>query len=245
MKKFIALLLMMALMIPMAGLAADTLVLGSNCSFPPFEYIDDNGVATGFDIEIGKLIAEKLGKELVVEDMAFDGLLMALDSGKVDIVLAAMTIRPDRQQHADFSDSYFNAKQTVIVRKDYTGIATLEDIKDKMVSVQDATTGYILATEELKLPTEKVAAFKNAADAIMELKAGRADCVIIDTAPANVFVSKNDDLMILEGIELPVEDYGVAVKLGNEELLKVVNEVLAEVKASGKYDELIAQYFAQ
>ena len=242
MKKLLALVLAVLMLVPAAALA-DTLILGSNCSFPPFEFIDDNGQPTGFDIEIGALIAEKMGKDLFVEDMSFDGLLMALD-GKIDMCIAAMTITDARREQADFSDSYFNAQQKIIVRADYDGIQSLEDIKDKQVAVQEGTTGHILATEELALPAEKVASFKNAADAIMELLTGRADCVIIDTAPANVFVSVNGGkLVILEDIETPAEDYGIAVKKGNTELLNACNEVLAEIKANGVYDELVAKYF--
>lgn len=265
MKKLLAMLLMVALLTPAAALA-ETLIMGSNCSFPPFEYIDDAGMPAGFDVEIGRLIAEKLGMDFVVEDMSFDGLLMALDSGKVDIVIAAMTIRPDRQEQADFSDSYFNAQQQIIMvkgskaaeeisalLKDETEpvtevstsyAAVMELLKTKSVSVQDATTGYYMATETLGISAEKVAAFKNAADAIMELKVGRVDYVIIDTAPANVFVSLNEDLEILQGIQMPTEDYGVAIKKGNAKVLEAANAVLAEIKANGKYDELVAKYFA-
>jgi polar amino acid transport system substrate-binding protein len=246
MKKFLALLLVLAVLLPAAALA-DSLILGSNCEFPPFEFVEADGTKAGFDIEIGKLIAAKLGKDLVVDDMNFDGLLMALGTGKVDLILSAMTIKPERQEQADFSEPYFEAQQKIIVRKDYDGIKTLDDVKDKSVAVQDATTGYYLATDAapdgLGLPAEKVAAFANAAMAILELKQGRVDCVIVDSAPAAVFVSMNDDLVILDGIETPAEFYGIAVQKGNTELLTAVNEVLAEIKANGVYDQLITQFF--
>lgn len=242
MKKVCAILLALAMMIPVAALA-DGVIMGSNCQFPPFEFIADDGTPAGFDVEIGKLIAEKLGKEFRVEDMSFDGLLMALDTGSVDFVIAAMTITDERKEQVNFSEPYFEAQQLVIVRKGYEDIKTLEDIQDKMVAVQDGTTGFYMATDTLGLPAERVAAFKNSADAIMELKLGRVDCVIIDTAPAKVFVDMNDDLVILENMETPVENYGIAVKKGNEEVLTACNAVLAEIKESGKYDELIATFF--
>lgn len=246
MKKVFALLLSLCLLLTATGaLAEGKLILGSNCSFPPFESIDDQGNPTGFDIEISRLVAQKMGKELEVMDMSFDGLLLALQGGQIDMVAAAMTIRPDRQEQADFSNSYFNAQQKVIVRKGYEAIKSVEDIKDKYVAVQDGTTGYYMATDTLGLASDHVAAFKNAADAILELKSGRVDCVIIDTAPANVFVSLNDDLVILEDIVTDSEDYGIAVAKGNVELLTAINEVLDEIKANGVYDELIAKYFAQ
>ncbi len=241
MKKIIALFLAAAMLLPVVALAnaSDVLIMGSNFSFPPFEYVDDQGNFAGFDLEIAKLV----GKELVPEDMAFDGLLLALDGGKIDIAIAGMTITPERLEQVNFSDSYFNAQQAVIVRKDYDGIKTVEDLQGKTIAVQEGTTGHLMVTEDFGIPTENVPAFKNAADAVMELAQGRADCMIIDTAPAGVFVAKNPDLMILEGIDMPVEDYGIAVKKGNDELLAACNEVLAEIKASGKYDELVAQFF--
>ncbi len=242
-KKALALVLALVVLLPAAAFA-DQLILGSNCSFPPFEYIDDNGAPAGFDIEIGKLVAAKLGKELVVEDMAFDGLILALDSGKIDLAIAAITINETRLAQADFSTPYYDAQQKVLVRADYDGIASLEDIPDKMVAVQEATTGHGLA-EKMGVPAEKISAFKNAADAIAELKAGRADCVIIDTAPANVFAAMNPDLVILEGIETEIEKYGIAIKKGNAEVLDAANAVLAEIMANGEYDKLVEQFFGQ
>ncbi|MCL2544580.1 MAG: basic amino acid ABC transporter substrate-binding protein [Clostridia bacterium] len=242
MKKILALILTLALVLPTVALA-DTIVMGSNCSFPPFEYIDEQGNPAGFDVEIGKLVAEKLGVDFYLEDMNFDGLLLALEAGKVDFVIAAMTITEARQEQVNFSTPYFDAQQVVVVQKGYDGIQTYEDIKDKAVSVQDGTTGFLMATEDVGIPAEEVVAFKMANDAVAELKLGRVDCMILDSAPALVFVSQNDDLEILEGIETPAEQYGIAVKKGNDELLAAINELLAEIMADGTYDALIAKFF--
>ncbi len=242
MKKVLAVVLAVLMLVPTLALA-ETVVMGSNCSFPPFEYIDENGEPAGFDVEIGKLIAAKVGKDFYLENMDFDGLLMALNDGKLDFTIAGMTITDERKEQVDFSDSYFSAQQVVVVKKGYEGIKVFEDIKDKAVSVQDGTTGYLMATETLGIPADKVVGFKAANDAVAELKLGRVDCMILDAAPAKVFVAQNDDLVILEGIDTPAEDYGIAVKKGNAELLKAVNEVLAEIKADGTYDDLIAQFF--
>ena len=242
MKKILAIALALVFALPTLALA-DTLIMGSNCSFPPFEYIDEQGNAAGFDVEIANLIAEKLGLELYVEDMNFDGLLLALDNGEVDLVIAAMTITEKRQEMVNFSTPYFNAQQVVVVQKGYEGIQSYEDIQDKAVSVQDGTTGFLMATEDLGIPADKVVAFKTANDAVAELKLGRVDCMILDSAPAQVFVAQNDDLMILEGIDTPTEEYGIAIKKDNEDLLAAVNELLAEIMENGVYDALIAEFF--
>lgn len=246
MKKLLAVLLaVLMLSLCATALAEGTLTMGSNCSFPPFEYIDDNGDPAGFDVEIGRLVAEKLGMDFKVEDMAFDGLIAALDGGKIDMVIAGMTITPERQEQVDFSDSYFNAQQQVIVRAGTEDIKTADDLLDKTIAVQDGTTGHIYVTDTLGLPADQISAFKSAADAVLELKSGRADAFIIDTAPANVFVSMNDDLVILDGFDMPVEDYGIAFKQGNTEMVDAANAVLAEIKADGTYDALVAEYFAE
>jgi len=242
MKKILVLALVLAMALPAAALA-DTLIMGSNCSFPPFEYIDEQGNPAGFDVEIGKLIAEKMGMEFYLENMDFDGLLIALDNEKLDFVIAAMTITEKRQEEVNFSTPYFDAQQVVVVRKGYDGIQTVDDIKDKAVSVQDGTTGYLMAIEGLEVPADKVVAFKMANDAVQELKLGRVDCMILDSAPAQVFVSQNDDLEILEGIDTEIERYGIAVKKGNDDLLAAINELLAEIMENGTYDALIAEFF--
>ena len=242
MKKFLAMALVLAMALP-AGALAETIVMGSNCSFPPFEYIDEQGNPAGFDVEIGKLIAEKLGMDFYLENMDFDGLLLALNAEKLDFVIAGMTITEKRLEEVNFSNPYFDAQQVVVVQNGYDGIQSADDIKDKAVSVQDGTTGFLMATETLEIPADKVVAFKTANDAVQELKLGRVDCMILDSAPAQVFVAQNDDLQILEGIDTEIEQYGIAIKKGNDELLAAVNELLAEIMENGVYDALIAEFF--
>lgn len=246
MKKLISLALCIAMMaMAVSAFAADDKIyMGDNLAFPPFEYVDDNGEPAGFDIEIAKLIAADLGKELKVEDMAFDGLLMALDSGSVDFVIAAMTINEERLKTVDFSDPYFEATQQVIMRADATPITKMEDLAGMSVSVQEGTTGHTLC-QELGVPDDKIVAFKTGADAVLELKAGRVDAVVIDTAPAKVFTSQDEELVIVEGLDVEPEYYGVAVKKGNTELIASINATLAKIKEDGTYDKLLAEFFSE
>ena len=132
MKKLLSMLLCAAFLctLCLTGVAEEDgkLILGTTLGWPPFEEVDDQGNAIGFDIDIGRLIAEKLGMELAVEDINFDGLLMALDDGKVDMVLAAMTITEERAQQVNFSAPYFEASQQVVMRKDAEPITALEQL---------------------------------------------------------------------------------------------------------------------
>ena len=244
MKKFLAMILAVAMMLCSVSAMADTLLVGDNLAFPPFESIDDNGDPIGFDIDIADEIAKDLGKELFVEDMAFDSLLVALDAKAVDMVIAAMTITAERQEQVDFSEPYFEAQQQVIMLKGATPITAVADLVNLKVAVQEGTTGHIMC-EELGLPAENIGAFKTGADAILELKSGRVDAVVIDTAPAKVFCAQNDDIAIVEGLDIEPEYYGIAVKKGNQELLDAINATLKRIKEDGTYDALLAKHFAE
>jgi polar amino acid transport system substrate-binding protein len=242
MKKLIA-FLTAALLLFSSAAFADTLVMGTNAEFPPFEFIGDDGVPTGFDVELMQLIAEEMGKELVIENMFFDGLIAALTMGDIECIAAAMTITTERQLAVNFSTPYFNATQAVIVMKGYDGIATIDDLLDKKIAVQDATTGHFLVADDLGVDAANISSFKAAPDAILELMNGRADCIVIDNAVAANFLTMFDELEIIQELEMPVEEYGIAVAMENVELLEAINAALAKVIEDGKYDELIEKYF--
>ncbi len=244
MKKLLASFLTLTMIFTGAFALAEAVTMGTNAAFAPFEFIGDDGKPTGFDIEIAGLIAADMGKELKIEDMYFDGLLPALDIGTIDFVIAAMTITEERKAAVNFSDPYFNATQSVIVMKDYAGIAKVEDIADKKVAVQDGTTGHLMATDDLGCAAANVFAFKASPDTVLELINGRVDCIIIDNAVAQAFVNQYDQLQIIEGLEMPVEEYGIAVKKGNDDLLTSINSTLQKAKADGTYDALVTKYFA-
>ena len=258
MKKLIALMMAALMLFAVAGCAQQTqkeaadnqtgqqtqkkevLVMGTNAEFPPFEYKENNEIV-GFDIEIAKIIAEELGMELKIEDMVFDGLLPALQSGKVDFVIAGMTVDEERKKNVDFSESYFNASQVIIVKKEGSAVKSKDDLSGKKVGVQIGTTGDAYLTENH--PDVEVVRFQKGADAIMELKNGKCDAVVIDANPAKVFVEKNSDLTLLEE-QLTEEEYAIAVKKGSE-LKAQIDEILQKIKSDGRYDEIYAKYFPE
>jgi polar amino acid transport system substrate-binding protein len=219
----------------------ETIVMGTNAAFPPFEYIGgaSGDEVVGFDAEIAKEIAKDLGVELRIEDMEFDTLLTALNADKIDFVIAGMTINPKRAESVNFSAPYYEATQAVIVKKGQSLINVMDDIKDKKISVQLGTTGNDMAS---KYTAEaKISAFNTGFEAVMELKNGKVDCLIIDQQPALNFLTKNPELEILS-FDFEPEYYGIAIKKENKELLESVDKTLKRLKASGKYDELLSQF---
>lgn len=218
----------------------NVIIMGTNAEFEPFEYRENGTDITGFDVEIAEKIAAKLGKELKIEDMAFDSLIMALNSDKIDFIAAGMTATDARRTQVDFSDSYFKSKQMIIVKADNTAISTVEDLAGKKVAVQLGTTGD-LAVSSTEGITD-VAQFPTGTQAIMDLKNGKVDAVVIDAEPAKRMTEGQSDLKLLDA-PFVEEEYAIAVKKGQDDLLKAINETLADIKADGSYDEIYAKYF--
>lgn len=218
-----------------------TIVMGTNAAFPPFEYIGgaSGNDVVGFDVEIAKAIAAKAGKTLKIEDMEFDSLLTALQADKIDMAIAGMTITEKRKESVDFSSPYYEATQAVILKADNASIAVLDDLKEKKIAVQLGTTGNEVAKKYTK--DESIVAFNTGFEAVMELKNGKVDCVIIDEQPAQNFVKKNPDLKVVK-MAFDPEFYGIAVKKGNAQLLATINATLAELKSSGAYDAIVSEY---
>lgn len=216
----------------------DKLVMATNAEFPPYEFRDADNNIVGIDAEIMAAVAENLGMELVIEDMEFDSIIPAVKSGKADIGAAGMTVREDRLENVDFSDTYAKAKQVVIVKND-SGIAGLDDLYGKKIGVQQGTTGDIYAADEYG--DENVDRYSKGYEAVQALSQGKVDAVIIDNEPAKVFVSQTDGIMILDE-PFADEEYAIAVQKGNTELLDQINASLAKLKENGKFDEIINKY---
>lgn len=242
MKKLFALTLALAMMFAAAAASAETLRVGMNAEFAPFEYLDEDSAVVGFDAELIAAIAEKMGMELEIENMFFDVLLDALTEGSVDCVCSGMTITEQRREIVDFSDAYFTAAQAVVALRGNDSIHSLDDLKGRKVAVQSGTIGHSMALNDLGCDVSDTV-YKIATDAAFDVLEGRADCMIIDSAVAQNLVEKYDSLFILEGMNMPAEEYGVAVAKGNTELLNRINEALAAVKTDGVYDALLAKYF--
>ena len=213
--------------------------MSTNAAFPPYEMTTDDGGFEGIDVEVAQAIADKLGLELVVDDMGFDAALTAAQVGQSDIVMAGVTVTVERLELMDFSDSYASGIQVVIV-KEGSPIATIDDLANaQMIGTQKATTGSIYCSDDYGV--DHVTEFDTGALAVMALVNGQVDAVVIDNEPAKSFVAANDGLVILD-TEYAVEDYAIGTAKGNTALLEAINAAMAELKADGTFQEIVDRY---
>lgn len=244
MKKLVSLVLATACVFSMAACGsndsegAETLVMATNAEFPPYEYYDGSDIV-GIDVDIANAIAEELGMELKIEDMAFDSVITAVSSGKADIGLAGMTVTEDRLENVNFSDTYATAVQVVIVPEG-SDIKSVADLTGKSVGVQLGTTSDIYVCDIEGVTVEQ---YNKSFEAVQALSQGKIDAVMVDIEPAKEFVAQTEGLVILEE-EFAVEEYAIAIAKENEELLEKVNGALKTLSESGKLDEIKAEYIS-
>ena len=239
--KIISLVAIVCLLLTCAACGSkedDTLIMGTNAAFPPYEYVNDDGDIVGIDAEIAAAVAQKLGKKLEIKDMEFESLLTAVQSGSIDFALAGMTVDPKRQESVNFSDTYATGVQVIIVSEN-SPITKVDDLTGKKIGVQSGTTGDSYCTSDYG--QDAVKQYNNGALAVAALKNGQVDCVVIDNEPAKNYVKTNKGLKILE-TEYVKEDYAAAISKDNDELLNDFNEALAELKADGTIDKIINTY---
>ena len=216
---------------------AGKLTMSTNAAFPPYEMTTDSGDFEGIDIDVAAAIAEKLGLELQVDDMDFDAALLAAQSGKSDMVMAGVTVTDERQKVMDFSDTYAEGIQSIIVPED-SDIASADDLAGKIIGTQRGTTGYIYCTDDFG--DENVMAYDNGLTAVQALTNGQVDAVVIDNAPAQEFVAANPGLKILD-TSYAEEDYAIGMAK-NSPLEDAVNSALEELKADGTLQAIVDKY---
>ena len=212
--------------------------MGTNATFPPYEYVDENNEVAGIDADIAAAIADKLGMELEITDMAFDSLIPALQSDTIDIVLAGMTVDPERAESVNFTDSYATGVQVIIVPEG-SDIASPDDLEGKNIGVQTGTTGDLYCTDDYG--QEFVKQFDNGPLAVAALLNGQVDCVVIDNEPAKNYVAANEGLKILDTAYAD-EDYAAAIAKEDTELFEQVNAAIQELKEDGTIASIIEKY---
>lgn len=253
MKKITVILLALLMVAAMAGCGqggrtiedikkAGKLVLATSADYPPFEGIDDDGTTIiGFDIDIARAIAEKMGVPLEIKNMDFDGLLEAINQGKADVVLAGMGADAEREKSVDFSKVYFYDEFLLVVADDNDTIKTAADMNGKKIGVQLGTTCEAAAEAiegvETK-PMDKVDLI------LLEVQSGRVDGAVINLTVAMEYLKTMDGLKTVEIPELNEnpEGYAVAVKEGSRELVNFINEVIDDLMDSGEYDDLLEKW---
>ena len=202
--------------------SAGKLIMATNAEFPPYEYHEGNEIK-GIDVEICRAVAEKLGLELQIEDVAFDSIIPEVAS---------------RKQNMDFSDTYATSIQLILVQENST-IAGKEDLTGKKIGVQQGTTSDLFSTEDFG--EDAVVRYSKSMEAVQALTQGKIDAVIVDSQTAKEFVNEVKGIKALDS-SYSDEAYAIGVKKGNTELLNAVNAALAELKSEGKLDEIVTQY---
>ena len=215
------------------------LIMSTNAAFPPYEMVADDGSFEGIDVEVAGAIAQKLGLELVIDDMDFDAALLAVQQCKSDMVMAGVTVTEEREMVMNFSDSYATGVQVIIVPEGSD--VSLDNLGEKMIGTQRATTGYIYASGDYG--EDHVTAYDNGASAVQALMNGQVDCVIIDSAPAEAFVAANAGLTILD-TEYVTENYAIGLSKDNTALVDAVNAALAELIADGTVQSIVDKYIS-
>ncbi|MGQ9623671.1 MAG: basic amino acid ABC transporter substrate-binding protein [Candidatus Caldatribacteriaceae bacterium] len=222
--------------------ARGKIFIGTDATYPPMEFHDEAGNIIGFDIDLGRAIAEELGVETVFIDTAWDGIFPALDAKKFDIIMSSTSITEERLKSKEMSDPYYVTSQAIAVRKDNDTIKGPEDLKGKIVAVQIGTTGDLAVSE---IEGVEVKRFDTIDKAYMEVSNGRADAVVNDLSEVAYRMKMLPDMKIVATFREREEKYGVTMRKGDIELLAAINEALRRIKESGKYDEIYQKWFGE
>lgn len=219
---------------------SDTLIVGTEPGFAPYEYMEGDQVV-GIDMDIAQAIADAMGKKLEIKTMDFDGALLAVQQGKVDMVAAGVSVNDERKKVMDFSIEYVNSTEVVVVNKENSTVASVEDLDNKIIGVQQGNIADFYVSNEENVKAKEVKRYTKFAQAAEDLKNGKIDCIVMDQYPAQELVDSNASLTILEGT-LFEDKYAIAVQKGNTELLNKINEVIQGLIDNGKIDEFTANH---
>lgn len=212
------------------------LIVGTNPEFAPFEYMEGSEIK-GFDIDLVNEIANKLGKKVEIKSMNFDGLLPALQTDKIDMVIAGMTATEERKKHVNFTQNYYVSQQALIVKN--PDIKELNELIGGQIGVVLGYTGDVFISGK---PEFKVERYNSSSASILALQGDKVNAVILDEEPAKQYAKKNKGLYVL-AIEGGKEEYAIAINKKNAKLLDEVEKALAELKQDGTYEKLYNKYF--
>ncbi|NLJ37346.1 MAG: basic amino acid ABC transporter substrate-binding protein [Candidatus Atribacteria bacterium] len=221
--------------------ARGTIIIGTDATYPPMEFHDEEGNIIGFDIDLGNAIAEVLGVKAEFIDTAWDGIFPALDSKKFDIIMSSTSITEERLKSKDMSDSYYKTSQAIAVRKDDDSIKGPEDLVGKVVAVQIGTTGDF-AVSEIE-GVKEIKRFDTTDKAYIEVLNKRADAVVNDLSEVSFRMKLLPDMKVAATFKEGEDNYAITMRKGETELLAAINEALAKIKESGKYQEIYDKWF--
>ena len=240
MKKIISLLLVLVLALSLAACGErEVLIVGLEAGFPPFEWVDEGDKIVGIDVDIAQYIADKWGMELKIQEGSFEVTLASVSNGNVDLGLSGISRTPEREPNMDFSDPYFESNQVIVVKAG-SSVKGLADLQGKKVGAQTGTTGEGMAQDELG--TDNVVCYDKYTIAVQDLINGQIEAIVMDAYPAQAAVAAHEGDIIMLAEPLGTDSYCIAVKKGNTELVADLNEIIKELKDSGKLDEIIKKY---
>ncbi|WP_196593783.1 basic amino acid ABC transporter substrate-binding protein [Pectinatus sottacetonis] len=218
------------------------LKVATNADFAPFEFQGEEGKSyQGFDMDLIRAIGKQMGMQVKINNLSFDGLIPALQTGNIDAVISGMSINDERKKKVAFSDPYYESGLTIMVKADNNDIKSFKDLQGKRIAVQIGTTS---AKEAKKIPNAQVKELNSSADTFLELKAGNVDAVINDKPVNDYYKVKNGDNSVKRvGDKLTSESYGIAVKKDNTKLVKKINDALKKLKENGEYNKLYKKWF--
>lgn len=254
MKKKIAVLLLAAMMCTLAACGAkdkakgdesEPLIVAMELAYPPFETKDADGNPSGVSVDFVKAFGEYIGREVVVENIAWDGLIPALQTGKADMVMSSMTITDERKETVDFSKPYANALLALLTNKD-SGITSIEDmnVEGRKIAVKNGSTGYFYAQKNL--PNAEIIALPDESACVTEVSQGKADGFIYDQL--TIYRNWQANLDTTDAVFIPFQEadqWGIAVQKGNTELLDELNDFIDKYTAEGGFDELTDKYLSE
>lgn len=255
MKKKIAILLLAAMLFTLAACGTKNgandakndkpLVVAMELAYPPFETKDAEGNPSGISVDFAKAFGEYIGREVTIENIAWDGLIPALQTGKADMVISSMTITDERKETVDFSEPYANALLALLTNK-ASGIASIEDMnaRGRKIAVKNGSTGYFYAQKNL--PNAEIIALPDESACVTEVSQGKADGFIYDQL--TVYRNWQANLETTDAVFIPFQEadkWGIAVKKGNTELLQQLNDFIDKFTSEGGFDELSDKYLAE
>ena len=235
---------------------AGVLIVATNAAFEPFEYLDENGKPTGWDMDIAQAFADLLGVKLEIRNMEFDSVLGAVASGTADIGMAGISYSEKRDETVDFSKGVFNSSQMIIVKSDNTDIQDAFDLEGKIVGAQRGTVGADLAELDPDWASDGEGGFilgrpasvdkqESGFLAVQNLIQGKSDAVILDKMPAEAIVAKMGGAVKILEKSVFDDEYAFAVAEGNAELQAWINEAIDTLKANGTWDKITEKYFGE
>ena len=225
---------------------AGKLILGLDDTFAPMGFRDESGEIVGFDIDLAKEVASRMGVELEIKPIDWSSSILSLNKGDIDVLWNGVTINESRKAQINFSKPYLNNRLIIVKPKDRNDINSKEDLAGKVLGVQVGSNDEALQSDAISKEAKEIRKYDVNVNAFLDLRAKRIDAVIIDEVAAQYYISEEKvDFVVVENSPLTEEFYGIGFRKTDVELLAEVDRILDEMKADGKSAEISQKWFAK